>query len=71
MKKILSVALVLVLCFLIFAGCKADEKVVGIAWRADVDSEFYTNIVAAVEKAGAKPVLLDQVVAEYLTYDEN
>lgn len=71
MKKILSAALALVLCFLIFAGCKADEKVVGIAWRADVDSEFYTNIVAAVEKAGAKPVLLEQVVADYLTYDEN
>ena len=48
-----------------FAGCADDEKVIGVAWREDVDSEFYTNIVAAVKEAGATPVLLKQVVADY------
>lgn len=61
------------LCSVIFTGCTADhsqeEVVIGIVWRADTDSEFYTNIVAAVEEAGGKPVLLDQVKADYLTYD--
>ena len=53
------------------SGCAKEQKVIGIAWRADTDSEFYTNIVEAVKKAGAKPVLLGQVVAGYLTYDES
>jgi hypothetical protein len=39
----------------IFAGCTekplTDEVVIGIAWRGDTDSEFYTNIVDAVEEA--------------------
>ena len=36
-------------------------KVIGIAWRADTDSEFYTNIVRAVEEAGGVPVLLEYI----------
>ena len=71
-----SIALLLAiisLCLVIFAGCtekpNTDEVVIGIAWRGDTDSEFYTNIVDAVEEAGGKPVLLEQVKADYLTYD--
>ena len=71
-----SIALLLAiisLCLVIFAGCTekplTDEVVIGIAWRGDTDSEFYTNIVDAVEEAGGKPVLLEQVKADYLTYD--
>ena len=71
-----SIAMLLVfflLCSVIFTGCSADsstkEVVIGIAWRGDTDSEFYTNIVTAVEEAGGKPVLLEQVKADYLTYD--
>ena len=60
--------IVLSLCSVIFTGCTADpsqeEVVIGIAWRADTDSEFYTNIVTAVEEAGGKPVLLEQVKAD-------
>ena len=67
--------IVILLCSVFFTGCTADstqeEVVIGIAWRADTDSEFYTNIVTAVEEAGGKPVLLDQVKADYLTYDSN
>ena len=67
--------IVLSLCSVIFTGCTAvpsqEEVVIGIAWRGDTDSEFYTNIVAAVVEAGGKPVLLEQVKADYLTYDSN
>lgn len=45
--------------------------VIGIAWRADVDSEFYTNIVRAIEEAGGQPVLLGQVKSKDLVYDAN
>ena len=39
----------------------AKETVVGIAWRPDTDSEFFTNICRAVEEASGTWVLLDQV----------
>ena len=45
--------------------------VIGIAWRADIDSEFYTNIVSAIEEAGGQPVLLGQVKSKDLEYDLN
>lgn len=65
----------LLLCQSVFLGCSpkesADGPIIGIAWRGDTNSEFYTNITAAVEKAGGKPVLLEQVVAQYLTYDDS
>ena len=38
-----------------------ETPVIGIAWRADTDSEFFTNICRAVEEAGGTWVLLDQV----------
>ena len=43
--------------------------VVGIAWRADTDSEFFTNICRAVEEAGGSWVMLDQVCSADLSYD--
>ena len=46
------------------------KPVVGIAWRSDTDSEFFTNICKAVEAAGAAWVLLDQVKSADLTYDD-
>ncbi len=53
---------------LIFVVCSnatnsdKDQPVkIGIAWRADVSSEFYTNVVCALKEAGAEPVLLPQV----------
>ena len=74
-RSLAVLLIVILLCSVFFTGCTADstqkEVVIGIAWRADTDSEFYTNIVAAVEEAGGKPVLLDQVKADYLTYDSN
>ena len=74
-KKCTWMILMCAICVLLTACSAADstqkEVVIGIAWRADTDSEFYTNIVAAVEEAGGKPVLLEQVKADYLTYDSN
>ena len=43
--------------------------VVGIAWRADTDSEFFTNVCRAVEAAGGEWVMLDQVFSADLSYD--
>lgn len=52
------------------AGSQNDEKVrVGIAWRQDTDSEFYTNIVAAIIEAGGEPILLKQVIDYDLEYE--
>jgi putative glutamine amidotransferase len=58
------------LCSLASCG-KDNARTIGIAWRADLDSEFYTNMVRAIEDAGAKPVLLSQSVSEDLSYDGN
>ena len=44
--------------------------VIGIAWRADTDSEFFTNICRAVEAAGGRWVMLDQVFSPDLTYND-
>lgn len=38
-----------------------EGPVIGIAWRADTDSEFFTNICRAIEEAGGSWVMLDQV----------
>jgi len=54
-----------------FAQAADDGPVIGIAWREDTDSEFYTNIVSAVEEAGGVTVLLDQVMAREIAYDED
>ena len=65
MKKIASLVLALILALTAFSAAFADvaafpgKPVVGIAWRADTDSEFFTNICRAVEAAGGTWVLLD------------
>ena len=49
---------------------KEDPVTVGIAWRADTDSEFFTNIVRGVEACGAKVVILPQVKADGFDYED-
>jgi putative glutamine amidotransferase len=46
-------------------------KTIGIAWRADLSSEFYTNMVTAIKDAGATPVLLKQSLSTDVTYDSS
>ena len=42
---------------------------IAIAWRADVDNEFCTNVANAFAEAGINVVILDQVKASYVQYD--
>ncbi len=77
MKKLLSVFMSLVMCIgfvYVPAAAKTaddDDPVVGIAWRADTDSEFYTNICAALDEAGLEHVLLPQVKSPDLKYNKD
>jgi len=49
---------------------QADSEVcIGIAWRADTSSEFYTNVLRAFEAAGIKTVMLPQVKVDEWKYD--
>ena len=73
MKKLIALLLGFVLlvsvCNISFAD-SFEKTVVGIAWRADTDSEFFTNVCRAVEAAGGEWVMLDQVLSPDLSYDE-
>ena len=44
------------------------EVRIAIAWRADADNEFCTNIVEAFREAGVTVTVLPQVKASYLDY---
>lgn len=72
MKKSLLIIPVIIILLVACQGRKnatVDEPVrIGIAWRADTLSEFYTNVVRAIEEAGAEPVLLPQVRMNYFAY---
>jgi len=75
MKKIAILVLALILALTAFSAALAEgaafpeKPVIGIAWRADTDSEFFTNICRAVEAAGGEWVMLDQVFSSDLNYD--
>lgn len=77
MKKILSFLMVIMIFTGVFgvnasaAESTSAKPVIGIAWRADTDSEFYTNICAAIEQAGGEYVLLPQVRSADLKYGKN
>ena len=45
------------------------EVRIAIAWRADTDNEFCTNVVEAFREAGVTVTVLPQVKADYLDYD--
>jgi putative glutamine amidotransferase len=62
-------ALSLLLCSL--SSCGKNVKNVGIAWRADLDSEFYTNMVRAIKEVGGNPVLLKQSISSDVIYYSN
>lgn len=76
MKKCVGMMLILALLAALTGFSTAEvvdfpgTPVVGIAWRADTDSEFFTNICRAVEEAGGTWVMLDQVCSADLDYDE-
>ena len=71
--------LLLVLVSLCFTSCSDSDNntsvdnpvTIGISWRSDLDSEFYTNVVTAIKECGATPVLLPQVVCNDIAYQGN
>ncbi len=75
MKKTIALVTLFIVMFGILVSGQAEvtgfpgQPVVGIAWRADTDSEFFTNICKAVEAAGGTWVMLDQVRSADLSYD--
>ncbi len=77
MKKTVCLLLAMLMTLTALCGATAEvvafpgAPVVGIAWRADTDSEFFTNVCRAVEEAGGAWVLLDQVRSADLSYDES
>ena len=75
MKKTGCLLIIIMLLFGLPAGAWADvanafeTPVIGIAWRADTDSEFFTNICRAVEESGGTWTMLEQVRSADLEYD--
>jgi putative glutamine amidotransferase len=75
MKKAVRLIVIAALILCLPELCQAEavqsseETVIGIAWRSDTDSEFFTNICKAVEEAGGTWVILDQVESADLQYD--
>lgn len=69
LSAVLVFCLIVISCSVSFAA-SAGKQVVGIAWRADTDSEFFTNICRAVEEAGGTWVMLPQVRSADLSYDK-
>ena len=70
--------LLLVLLSLFLGSCSDSDNnspsdspvTIGISWRSDLDSEFYTNVVTAIKECGATPVLLTQVKCNDITYQD-
>lgn len=70
--------LLLVLLSLFLGSCSDSDKnspsdspvTIGISWRSDLDSEFYTNVVTTIKECGATPVLLTQVKCNDITYKD-
>ena len=75
MRKVIVLIIMVIMMMGVLVTGQADAvpfsrtPVIGIAWRADTDSEFFTNICKAVEAAGAAWVMLDQVQSADLDYD--
>ena len=74
-KKMVCFIVVIALFCSLPVLCRAEsaqspgKPVIGIAWRADTDSEFFTNICKAIEVAGGSWIMLDQVLSADLQYD--
>lgn len=70
--KNLRINLMMLLLTIVTLGRAQETPVtVGIAWRSDISSEFYTNIEEVFREAGAKTVLLQQVKNKAVAYTGN
>lgn len=77
-KKSVLVLSLLLVSATAFISCSDDilQKddnglLIAVAWRADVENEFCTNIINAFAEAGVQVIILDQVKASYVQYDGN
>ena len=74
MRRIISISISIIMVLTTCAGAEVvsfpSHPVIGIAWRPDEDSEFYTNVCEAVEAAGGSYIMLPQVKSPDLDYDE-
>lgn len=80
-RRVINLLLTILLVITTFTGCKTSDNVsenvgngsvdclVGIAWREDVDSEFYTNITTTLDDIGVSYVMLEKVVTDDLPYN--
>lgn len=74
MRRIISISISIIMVLTTCASAEVvsfpSHPVIGIAWRPDEDSEFYTNVCEAVEAAGGSYIMLPQVKSPDLDYDE-
>ncbi|MBO4511573.1 MAG: gamma-glutamyl-gamma-aminobutyrate hydrolase family protein [Victivallales bacterium] len=70
MKKPSFIAILLCIVLAVAGCCSQGKTKIGIAWRADSNSKGYISVCRAIEAAGGKPVLLDQVVSNEVPYTE-
>lgn len=82
-RRFIHLLFALLLVITTLTGCgtsnnvsKNDENsirdcLVGISWREDDDSEFYTNITATLDDLGVSYVMLEEVVTEDLPYESD
>ena len=76
-KKTLSLLTALIMLMLMATSGYASEAsdaqekpLIGIAWCADTESEFFTNICRAIEETGGAWVMLEQVKSPDLKYTD-
>ena len=68
----LIAAIIVIFCGVCAKTCRDDnrkELKIAIAWRADTDNEFCTNVVEAFRQAGVNVTVLPQVKASYIDYE--
>ncbi|MGN0907147.1 MAG: gamma-glutamyl-gamma-aminobutyrate hydrolase family protein [Bullifex sp.] len=70
-KLILTIMLITAFFFVSCTTTKAETGVIGIAWRSDPDSEFYTNITKTLDDLDIPYVMVDQVVSYSIPYENN
>ena len=71
-KRTIYLFTAVVFALLCFSGCHSAKEralTVGIAWRADEESEFLTNVTNTLDAMNCEWVLLDQVVCDGVSYN--
>ena len=75
LTKVMTLLIAFMLLFVILPVVHAEDAdlrpVVGVAWRSDQESESFVAVCKAIEAAGGRPVILDQVLSADLAYENN